>query len=237
MLEISLQQEKEGREIQANLLALMTHEVRSPIAVISNTAQMLNALAQTEKPDWQPRIEKIMGAVRQLAQLMDNVLAEDRLSLNSSGLEFQVGDLNVFCAELVDKLAISHSRTIRYAPYNGDARLRADWQLIGIAIGNLIDNAAKYSLADSEIGVRLVPGNPGTLCVEVSDHGMGIAPELQKRVFEKFIRGQHESGISGNGLGLFLVSWIARFHGGYAEVFSTPGEGSTFRLCVLLREP
>jgi len=236
MLEISLQQEKDGRETQANLLALMAHEIRNPVAVIGNTAQMLNALAQAEQPEWQPRIEKIMDAVRQLAQLMDNFLAEDRLSMNSTGLELREGDLNVFCAELVGAFAKSHNRAIRYQPYGGDARVAADWQLIGIAIGNLIDNAVKYSPPDGAIGVSVSPGKPGTLCVEVTDHGAGIAPELQQRIFEKFIRGQHGSGIRGTGLGLYLVNWIARFHGGYAEVSSVVGEGSTFRLCLLLRE-
>ncbi len=100
MLEISLEQEKAGREAQVNLLALMAHEVRSPVAVIGNTAQMLKALAASEKPEWLPRIDKIMVAVRQLAQLMDEVLADDRIGLKSRGLERQRGDLNVFCNEL-----------------------------------------------------------------------------------------------------------------------------------------
>ena len=235
MLEISLQQEKDGRETQANLLAMMAHEIRSPVAVIGNTAQMLNVLAQAEQPDWQPRIEKIIDAVRQLAQLMDNFLAEDRLSMKSGGLELQEGDLNDFCAELVGALAKSHNRTIRYQPYGGDAKVGADWQLIGIAIGNLIDNSVKYSPQDSEIGLNLASGKAGMLCVEVVDRGAGIAPELQQRIFEKFIRGEHGSCIRGTGLGLYLVNWIAKIHGGYAEVSSAVGAGSTFRLCLLQR--
>ena len=93
-------------------------------------------------------------------------------------------------------------RFIRYQPYGGEARIAADWQLIGIAIGNLIDNAVKYSPPDGEIVLSVLPGKVGTLCVEVADQGAGIAPELQQRIFEKFIRGQHGSGISGTGLGL-----------------------------------
>lgn len=236
MLEISLQREKDSREAQANLLALMAHEIRNPIAVIGNTAQMLNALARAERPDWQPRIEKIMGAVRQLAQLMDNVLAEERISMKSDGMELQRGDLNAFCAELVGTLATSHNRAIRYQPYGGDAGLAADWQLVGIAIGNLVDNAVKYSPPDGEISLSVLSGKAGMLCVEVADQGAGIAPELQQRIFGKFIRGQHGNGIRGTGLGLYLVNWIAKLHGGYAEVSSVVGAGSTFRLCLLLRE-
>ncbi|MDO8811098.1 MAG: HAMP domain-containing sensor histidine kinase [Gallionella sp.] len=237
MLEVSLQQEKNSRENQANLLSLMAHEIRSPIAVIGNTAQMLNALAQTKQPDWQPRIEKIMGAVLQLALLMNKFLDEDRINMKDNELNLKVGDLNIFCGELADTLAANHDRPIRYMPYDGDAMIPADWHLISIAIGNLIDNAIKYSPPDSDIDLRIVQNNANMLCVEVTDQGAGIAPELQQRIFnEKFIRGEHGSKIRGTGLGLYLINWIATSHGGYAEVFSTPGNGSTFRLCLPLRK-
>jgi signal transduction histidine kinase len=237
MLEVSLQQEKNSRENQANLLSLMAHEIRSPIAVIGNTAQMLNALAQTKQPDWQPRIEKIMGAVLQLALLMNKFLDEDRINMKDNELNLKMGDLNVFCGELADTLAANHDRSIRYVPYDGDAMILADWHLIGIAIGNLIDNAIKYSPPNSDIDLRITRNDTNMLCVEVTDQGPGIAPELQQRIFnEKFIRGEHGSKIRGTGLGLYLINWIATSHGGYTEVSSAPGNGSAFRLCLPLRK-
>ena len=70
------------------------------------------------------------------------------------------------------------------------------------------------------------------LCIEVSDQGMGIPSDLQPHIFEKFARGRHEADIQGSGLGLYLVNWIARFHGGYTDVSSVEGQGSTFRMCL-----
>ena len=237
MLEISLQQERNSRENQANLLSLMAHEIRSPIAVISNTAQMLNALAHTRQPDWQPRIEKIMGAVLQLAVLMNKFLDEDRINMKDNELDLKMGDLNVFCEGLADTLAANHGRSIRYTPWGGDAMLLADWHLISIAIGNLVDNAIKYSPPDSDIDLRVAQNKANMLCVEVADQGQGIAPGLQQRVFnEKFIRGEHGSKIRGTGLGLYLINWIATSHGGNAEVSSTPGNGSTFGICLPQRK-
>lgn len=233
MLEVSLQQEKNSRENQANLLSLMAHEIRSPIAVIGNTAQMLNALARSQQPDWQPRIEKIMGAVLQLALLMNKFLDQDRLNMESNELDMQTGDLNIFCEGLADTLASNHARRICFTPCDGNTMLRADWHLVGIAVNNLIDNAIKYSPPDSGIDICITRDEANILCVEVTDHGPGIAPELQQRIFnEKFIRGEHASNIRGTGLGLYLINWIATSHGGYAEVFSTPGSGSTFRFCL-----
>jgi len=150
----------------------------------------------------------------------------------------RMGDLNIFCEELVDTLSANHGRPISYTPWGGDVMLAGDWHLIGIAIGNLIDNAIKYSPPDSDIDLRIVREKENMLCVEVTDQGQGIAPELQQRIFtEKFIRGEHGSKIRGTGLGLYLINWIATSHGGYAEVFSTPGNGSTFRLCLPMRKP
>ena len=148
-----------------------------------------------------------------------------------------MGDLNIFCGDLVNTFAANQSRSIRYTPWNGDAMLLADWHLIGIAIGNLIDNAIKYSPPDSTIELRIVQDQANILCIEVTDRGPGIATELQQHIFvEKFIRGEHGSKIRGTGLGLYLINWIAISHGGYAEVSSTPGSGSTFRLCLPLRK-
>ncbi len=231
MLEISLQQERVGRRAQVNLLALMAHEVRSPVAVIGNTAQMLNALAASEKPEWMPRIEKIMVAVRQLAQLMDEVLDEDRIGLQSKGLERKQGDLNVFCDELRLGQVASCGRDIRFEPSADDATIYADWQLIKIAVSNLIGNAEKYSSPGSEITLRVRRTGSHMMAIEVHNKGVPIPAELQSRMFDKFTRGGQSEGVPGVGLGLYLVDWIVRLHGGRAEVVSAY-DGNTFRLVL-----
>lgn len=231
MLEISLQQEKDERQAQTNLLSLLAHEVRNPVAVIGNTAQMLNALAQSEKPDWLPRIEKIMVAVRQLAHLMDDILSEDRIGLISSGLERQAGDINAFCAELGVSQMKLHGKTLHFEPCAGDTTISADWNLIRIAITNLIDNAIKYSPPTSEISLRVRADGENEVMVEVADQGQGIPPELKSRIFEKFIRGNSADGVQGVGLGLYLVNWIMRLHNGSVGVESST-TGNTFRLSL-----
>lgn len=237
ILEISLNHERDGRETQANLMALMAHEMRSPVAVISNTVQMLNMLAQTERPDWLPRIEKIMRSIRQLSVLMDNFLTEKWLDMDKSGLNREMGDLNTLCAAVTENFVESYARFIHFTPLDGDARTCADWQLIRIAILNLLDNAHKYSSRNDEICLSVLSDKTDMLCIEVSDHGMGISPALQSHVFDKYARGRHEADIRGSGLGLYLVNWIARFHGGSMEVSSIEGQGSTFLLCLPKCDP
>ena len=91
----------------------------------------------------------------------------------------------------------------------------------------------KYSGDAREIDLRLAARN-GDAVIEVADHGLGLAPEEQKHVFERFYRApSHESRlIAGTGLGLTLVAHIAKAHGGRVEVESAPGAGSTFRVVL-----
>lgn len=237
VLEIAIKHEKDGRETQANLMALMAHEMRSPIAVISNTSQMLDMLAQTERPEWRPRIEKILRSIRQLAALMDTFLSEKWLDMDKHGLNRAMGDINDFCAEVAECFSESHHRPIRIETWHGNRLLCADWQLLKIAVLNLLDNADKYSTDEGHVHLKVFSEREDMMCIQVSDHGIGIPPDLQPQVFNKFARGRHDSGIQGSGIGLYLVNWIARFHGGYTEVISKEGEGSTFRLCLPFCEP
>jgi signal transduction histidine kinase len=230
LLELSLRHEREVRETQANLMALMAHEMRSPVAVISNTSQMLMLLAKNEKPDWQPRVEKILRSVNQLALLMDNFLTDKWLSMEQQGLNREMGDLNQLCADISYDFFGSHARHISFEANPIGAKLCADLQLVEIAVFNLLDNASKYSAPADEIFLTVCSGTESMHCIEVRDRGMGISADLQQHIFDKFARGRHETDIHGSGLGLYLVNWIARFHGGYTEVVSTPGQGSTFRL-------
>jgi signal transduction histidine kinase len=193
---------------------------------------MLDMLVKSERPDLVPRIEKIMHSVRQLATLMDSFLSEKWLDMDKQGLNRVTGNLNDLCEDVAKSFIETHARPVLFESWNGTAEMCADWQLLRIALFNLLDNANKYSSKNGEIRVKVISCKADMLCVEVSDNGVGISSDIQVRIFEKFSRGRHESTIHGSGLGLYLVNWIARFHGGYTEVTSTEGQGSTFRLCL-----
>jgi signal transduction histidine kinase len=96
---------------------------------------------------------------------------------------------------------------------------------------NLLDNAAKYSGTSRHIAVRLAERDPD-VAIEVEDHGVGIAPADQPRIFDRFYRGRDATGPAGYGLGLFMVRHIMAAHGGRIEVESVPGRGSVFRLLL-----
>lgn len=237
VLETALLQEKDGRLTQANLLAMVAHEIRNPFAVIGNTAQSLQTLAKSAQPDWLPRINKIISAVQRISLMLDNLLTEERLSGTRQPIAYTSGDLGEFCRSLAESLSLLHGRTVRFELTGEHENLQADWQLIGIAVTNLIDNAIKYSPADSEVTLRVYPRDENKICIEVSDRGEGISMEKYEQIFLKFRRGQNTTKTPGSGLGLYLVSWIALLHGGQANLVASSDKGSTFRITLPLAKP
>ena len=108
-----------------------------------------------------------------------------------------------------------------------------DQALIMRAIGNLVDNAIKYSPDGSSIQLS-IQGDAGDWTIRIADVGPGIAPEDQPRLFQPFFRTSeaHRSGTGGAGLGLAFVHTVAQRHGGQVSVDSSPGQGSTFMLSL-----
>jgi signal transduction histidine kinase len=167
-----------------------------------------------------------------LGRLIDQVLAVSRVDRSDDVYDLKAGDLGPVVAGIVDDygewLEQSGFRVSRDLAGSAPP-VRFDAAALQQAVVNLLDNAAKYSGAARDIAVRLGAGN-GHVTFEVQDHGIGIPPAEQQRVFDRFYRVANNSGKGGYGLGLFMVQHIMRAHGGRAEVESTPGRGSTFRL-------
>jgi signal transduction histidine kinase len=106
-----------------------------------------------------------------------------------------------------------------------------DKRLMKLAIRQLLDNAMKYSPPDSSIQIRVLL-NEGILTLEITDHGAGIAPEEQTRIFERFYRSPSiKNQIPGSGLGLSITHGIVHAHNGELTVSSRPGQ-TTFRITL-----
>lgn len=113
-----------------------------------------------------------------------------------------------------------------------DLTLTADRTLLLQMLGNLLDNAVKYSAAEADINVCGGITRDGTTFISVSDRGIGITPEQQRHIFEKFYRVPNGNlhNVKGHGLGLYYVATMMQLHRDAVYVESKPGEGSTFIL-------
>jgi signal transduction histidine kinase len=181
-------------------------------------------------------LETIINESERLSRLVDGVLHFSRIEQGKKQYQFRPTRL----ADVVRAAA----RTLRYPLSQQGFRLhvriedglapaRADADALEQAILNLLSNAMKYSGSAREIELELVRQD-GRAVIRVSDHGIGIPPSEQGRIFEKFYRAPTRENqlIPGTGLGLALVAHIAKSHGGAVEVRSEPGSGSTFSISL-----
>lgn len=236
-LEDDLRQAKEvaeqAVEEQRQFLAMVSHELRSPLAVIDSAAQGL-ALKAAEDTAVHPVVLRIRRAVKRLSTFIDNCLTEDRLDTSGWSLFSQSIEIEPFLQGVLDlarqgaprhHLELQIDKTSAALPkiFHGDP------QLLRIMLQNLLENAVKYSPEGSAVTLR-VSNDGESLSLSVSDCGIGIAESEQGRIFNKYVRGNQVGRVTGAGLGLFLVHRIATLHGGRVEVDSQPGSGSTFRV-------
>ena len=216
--------------LRTTLIDAMAHEFKTPLTSIRAATSALLSL-----PDQPPdsRMELLRVADEEadhLQHLIDDAVEMARL--DSAQIAVALEYANVF--ELAQEAAAalrtqSDQRNITMAGDPEHARLPLDRRLVSLALRQLLDNALKYSPPDSDVELRVVRGDD-EIRVEITDHGGGISPAEQARIFERFYRSpQIRRQVPGSGLGLNIAQSIMRAHKGDLTVTSGPGE-TTFRM-------
>ncbi|MEO5337876.1 MAG: sensor histidine kinase [Magnetospirillum sp. WYHS-4] len=212
-------------EEQKSFVAMLSHEFRSPLAAIDRAAQMIELKAVGLDDKGRERVDRIRGHAGHLSRLVDNLLASDALDRGALIVRKEAVALAPLVAGLVagaeDRIAVS----LRPAGLTA----MVDAELLGLALGNLIQNALEYSPTGSPVTVSLA-GEDGNLTVTVADRGPGLGAEDLARLGTPYFRATSSAGIKGIGIGLHLVRKVAAAHGGTLAVHSLPGAGSEFTL-------
>jgi two-component system, sensor histidine kinase LadS len=233
-LEEALNTERSSLARQRQLVAMLSHEFRTPLAIIDAAAQRLDRNLLQREPELLGKTRKIRKAVSRLLNLMENCLADERLAADGASLHLEEIDVRAFILENHGDNALAGASRIRLQLPDTPVLLRSDRHLFDVTLNNLIDNALKYSPKEHPVLISLLPDlTPGMIAIRVRDYGTGIRPEDRERIFEKFIRAEGLTGISGAGLGLYLARELARRHGGDVVLEPPmPGEGASFVLSL-----
>lgn len=219
-------------DTKRHILNLAAHELRSPLAVIGGYLSMV-ADASLDAAAVRRILPILLGKVAQMNSLVTQMLEVARLDEGRIELDGGVVDLGEVArgvADVAGLLAPEGISLLLEIPSN-PVRVDGDRERIATIVGNLIDNAVKYSPGGGL--VRCAVGQEGQMgFVRVSDQGLGIAPEDMARLFTRFgrILTSENSHIGGTGLGLHLSRELARLQGGDIEADSTLGRGSIFTL-------
>lgn len=223
---------------QMEFVATVTHELRTPLAVIRSAAQNLSAGVVGDPAQARRYGDLIETEGRRLTDMVEDVLEFAGLSGNRRPLALRPVDLAWLAGDVLSTQAGSLASLGITAEVAADEELptiMGDEEALRRALNNLVGNAAKYAADGHWLGVRLSRqrrDGRDEVHIAVSDRGPGIASEDLPHLFEPFYRGREVMArqIHGHGLGLSLVSRIAEAHRGSVVVSSEPGAGATFTL-------
>jgi PAS domain S-box-containing protein len=233
-LQRALAQEKELNELKSRFIATASHEFRTPLTAISTSAMLLehyeHKLSAEKK---QKHLQQIQASVNAMTRLLDDVLIIGRA--DAGRLEFSPAplDLDQFCRDLVEEMQLNASarHTIKFSNHGVTRTLMLDEKLLRQILGNLLSNAIKYSPGGGSIEFDIDERRTAVVFT-VADHGIGIPPEAQPRLFETFHRARNVGKIQGTGLGLAIVKKSVDMHRGTITFDSQIGVGTTFRVTL-----
>jgi signal transduction histidine kinase len=215
------------REDQDKLLAMITHEIRTPIAVIDAATQTLEALDDTPSADREERYDRIRRSIDRLSVLLDLAVAQTRSEVADWQLTRGTIEPTTLTNEVVTLLGNPLAQRIQITSVHALPTIVGDERMLRFALLNVLDNAAKYSPPETPVRVHIESGDQ---CViwRVEDDGPGIAPGMEEKIFGKYVRAGESAGKAGLGLGLYLARDIVERHGGTLKVETGRAQGACF---------
>ncbi|HET8556546.1 MAG TPA: ATP-binding protein [Gaiellaceae bacterium] len=221
-------------ELRADFVSLVSHELRSPMAAVIGAARTLQDRWRMLTAEQRESFLALIGdETSRLAELVGDVLDTSRIEAGTFSYRFEEVELGRVIDEAVEAAVLAQQEVaVLSAVRTGLPAIRGDRARLRQVLGNLIENAVKYSPEGGEVRVSATAGN-GAVQISVRDSGPGIPRDQQARIFEKFGRADVEGGSKpGTGLGLFIARSIAEAHGGSLEVSSGFEPGATFTLAL-----
>lgn len=214
--------------LRTDFIANVSHELKTPLAVMGNYATMLQKpnITDVERCEY---AKAISDSTRRLAQLVTNILKLNKLENQQIFPQLDEYDLGEqLCESLLQFEDIWEKKNLNIETDIEDGvRIRSDSELLSLVWNNLISNAVKFTPDGGTIGVSLKTDGD-LVAVSVRDTGCGIKPGVGPHIFEKFYQGDTSHATQGNGLGLALVKRVVDILKGEIGVQSVYGQGSTF---------
>jgi signal transduction histidine kinase len=249
MILLSAARERKISALKSEFVANVSHELKTPLALVRMFAEMLQSGRVTSDQKRQEYLEIIVRESERLSSLIENVLDFAKVERGRDAYELAEGDVGEAVLRAVNVYRYRAEReNVELVPDVAPdlPRTRFDERAIQLAVINLVDNALKYgaptSPGDAKVVVR-AEFEDGEICVRVIDNGPGVPSEDRHRIFERFVRGSTarrdgRGPARGSGIGLALVKHIAESHGGRAWVepaLPPQGRGACFAFTVPVR--
>jgi two-component system sensor histidine kinase KdpD len=227
----------ETESLRNTLLASISHDLRTPLAVIAGAGSALADHAKELDENGRSALARsIESKAREMSELVSNVLDLMRFESGRIALRRDWEGLDELVGSVVTRLEerLKH-HPVEIAVPSDLPSVYVDANLIVQVLANLLDNAAKYTPAGTRVRIHALAQDP-IVKVTVEDAGPGLPSAEHERLFDKFQRGQQEGVIVGAGLGLAICRAIVRAHGGDITAGERPGGGARFEFTLPMRE-
>lgn len=227
-----IQVEKQLSDFRLNFFTNITHEFRTPLAIIQNAVSKLSEPGHTGS---QAAIQTAQRGTNRLLRLVNQLMEFRKISTGNERLQIEKGDIIVFVRDIYHDLwSLSKQKEIslNYTPFAKHYEMVFDQQIVETIVYNLISNAVKYTPEHGTINVRLNKDDiADKIIIEVEDNGKGISDSQQKVLFTPFMKGNVSRG--GMGIGLYTAHRMAELHHGNLTYQNVSGEGgSLFRVTL-----
>lgn len=222
-------QELQGVEtLRTDFIANVSHEMKTPLAVLQNYGTLLQSedITETERMEY---AKGVTEGARRLSDMMTNILKLNRLEnqqIYPKSERFDLGEQLCECLLLYES-TWEDAEIELYTDIADDVIVEADRELLSLVWNNLFSNAFKFTPTGGTVTVRLTTEDEYAV-VQVQDTGCGMTADVGTHIFEKFYQGDTSHTVQGNGLGLALVKRVVDILHGEISVESTIGVGSTF---------
>ncbi|MHB8626154.1 MAG: sensor histidine kinase [Aggregatilineales bacterium] len=230
VLRVELGKERDLLELKEQFLSKLSHDFRTPLAVIQASSDLLSQYFDRLTPEKRLRYaQEIQAQIKVMTEMMEEVLVINRAQAGKLGAHPSPLNLVGFCHTLFEDMQLIDIADHEFV-FTSDGQIdhvAMDEKLLRHILVNLLTNAIKYSPNGGTIRFDVLPRNEH-IVFRISDQGIGIPEEDQARLFEEFYRAKNTGQIAGTGLGLAIVKRSVEAHGGTMEVESKVGVGTTF---------
>lgn len=220
---------KRTEKIQKELIANISHDLRTPLTLITGYCEMMRDIEGENTPE---NMQVVLDETARLSSLVNDLVELSKYQGNSQSLNIESVDVDALLLETVEryrKLMADKGYTFVYESI-GSTYAQCDKKRILQVVYNLINNAVNYSGDDKTVIIELSVTKDGKTLIEITDHGEGIAKEDLPLIFDRYYKVDkvHKRAVTGTGLGLSIVKSILESHGASYGVRSEIGTGSTF---------
>jgi PAS domain S-box-containing protein len=229
-------------QFREQFVSFASHELRTPLMIIGGFAQMLQKKASAEPQlfdeNSREAIQEVVEGAARMRRITEIVLDLTRIE-SGAGLTIEANtvDLRELLEAEIEVLRSKHTDARVEATYaSGDLVIQSDEERVRQVLFNLLDNAAKYGGDPPHVNL-IVATNASRLTIRVRDNGVGIPPEEQEQIFDRFYRGRTSEGKGGLGVGLYITKRIVDRLGGTLTCESKNGHGTEFTLVLPMSRP